>query len=165
MCGRGRARPLCLWMESVWLRLDARKWKPFGGRRNGDISESTPAVRSNCLHCVRANDGACQHGFWPRSADRREGPRWQKILLGQGGWTIYAADGHYTNSKGATHWSVPEPGVVEIGYGRRQFEVLTDGRIHNYRFCGACQYHDKICGGRCAIEQQPIISPASRSDR
>jgi hypothetical protein len=72
----------------------------------------------------------------------------KKFCWDQGGWTIYAADGHYTNSKGDhTHWSVPEPGVVEIGYGRRQFEVLTDGRIHNYRFCGACQYHDKDSWG------------------
>ena len=42
---------------------------------------------------------------------------------------------------------VPAPGVVEIGYERRQFEVLADGRIHNYRFCGTCQYHDKDSWG------------------
>jgi hypothetical protein len=72
----------------------------------------------------------------------------KKFCWDAGGWTIYAADGHYTNSKGAhTHWSVPAPGVVEIGYERRQFEVLADGRIHNYRFCGNCQYHDKDSWG------------------
>ena len=72
----------------------------------------------------------------------------KKFCWNAGGWTVYAADGHYTNSKGDhTHWSVPEPGVVAIGQGRRQFEVLTDGRIHNYRFCGTCQYHDKDSWG------------------
>jgi hypothetical protein len=67
----------------------------------------------------------------------------KKFCWNAGGWTIYAADGHYTNSKGDhTHWSVPEPGVVAIGQGRRQFEVLTDGRIHNYHFCIYCMNRD-----------------------
>jgi hypothetical protein len=67
----------------------------------------------------------------------------KKFCWNAGGWTIYAADGHYTNSKGGhTHWSVPEPGVVAIGQGRRQFEVLTDGRIHNYHFCIYCANRD-----------------------
>jgi hypothetical protein len=135
-------------MESVWLRLDARKWKPFGGRRNGDISESTPAERSRCLHCVHANDGVANTDFGQGRPIAAKDLAGKKFCWDQGGWTIYAADGHYTNSKGDhIHWSVPEPGVVEIGYGRRQFEVLTDGRIHNYRFCGACQYHDKDSWG------------------
>jgi hypothetical protein len=68
----------------------------------------------------------------------------KKFCWDQGGWAIYAADGHYTNNKGIhTHSFVPEPGVVEIGYARVQSEALADGRVHNHRFCGTCQYHDK----------------------
>jgi hypothetical protein len=67
----------------------------------------------------------------------------KKFCWNAGAWTIYAADGRFTNSKGGhNHWSVPEPGVVAVGNWRRQFEVLTDGRIHNYHFCIYCGDRD-----------------------
>ena len=81
----------------------------------------------------------------------------KKFCWDGGGWTIYAADGHYTNSKGDhTHWSVPEPGVVEQtvrGSDRRsdsQLPILRCLPIPRQRFVG-----DAV---------QPIISPASQSD-
>ena len=126
MCGRGRARPLCLRMEPVWLRLDARKWKPFGGGRNGDISEFTPAVRSRCLHCVRRGRRPCLHGFWPRSADRREGPAGKKFC-----WN--AGAGLFTPPTGITRTAKPitltgpslSRALSQLGRGADSSRILT----------------------------------------
>jgi hypothetical protein len=39
-------------------------------------------------------------------------------------------------------WSVPEPGVLRVGYWHRQVEVLPDGRLHSYKYCLICGDHD-----------------------
>jgi hypothetical protein len=43
---------------------------------------------------------------------------------------VYAANGQFTNNKGAhTVWSVT-PGVLHVGSAVRQTDVLPDGRLH-----------------------------------
>jgi len=55
---------------------------------------------------------------------------------------VYAANHIYTDNRNCgTHiclWSIPEPGILKIGHSRRQTEVLPDGRLHSYQFCGPC---------------------------
>jgi hypothetical protein len=58
----------------------------------------------------------------------------------------FAANGDYTDSRHRPgyhdQWSVPEPGVLRVGYWHRQVEVLADGRLHLYRYCLICGEHD-----------------------
>jgi hypothetical protein len=56
----------------------------------------------------------------------------KKFCWSDGGWSIYAANGQFSNSLGKhSHWSVPEPGVLHAGRFL-QMEVLPDGRLHWY---------------------------------
>jgi hypothetical protein len=58
----------------------------------------------------------------------------------------FAANGQYTHNRHhpgyRDQWSVPEPGVLRVGYWHRQVEVLADGRLHSYRYCLICGEHD-----------------------
>jgi hypothetical protein len=67
----------------------------------------------------------------------------KKFCWSNGRWVIYDANGQFTNLKG-THkqWSVPEPGVLYINNHYVQIEVLSDGRLHSYRYCLLCGDHD-----------------------
>jgi hypothetical protein len=59
----------------------------------------------------------------------------KRICWNDGSWTQYAADGQFTNHRGAHRtWSVPDPGVIHVGAGYREVEVLPDGRFHMYWF-------------------------------
>lgn len=58
--------------------------------------------------------------------------------------TLYGANGTLSNSRGVHDrpWSVTEPGVLKIGRRYTQVEVLSDGRLHDYRYCLLCGDHD-----------------------
>jgi hypothetical protein len=61
----------------------------------------------------------------------------KKICWNNGSDGAYAADGNYFSGQGhRSHWSVPSPGVVKIGYRYRQIVVLPDGRFERYWFVG-----------------------------
>ena len=57
----------------------------------------------------------------------------KKICWNNGNEVFYMANGHFT-SWGGDHgtWSIPEPGLIHVGYIYRQTEVLPDGRLHIY---------------------------------
>ena len=60
---------------------------------------------------------------------------------GNGTRTLYGADGMLSNSRGAHNkpWSIANPGLFLVGRnGRVQMEVLTDGRLHTYKYCLEC---------------------------
>jgi hypothetical protein len=58
----------------------------------------------------------------------------------------FAANGQYTDNQHRPgyrdQWSVPELGVLRVGYWHRQVEVLPDGRLHSYKYCLTCGDHD-----------------------
>jgi hypothetical protein len=55
----------------------------------------------------------------------------------------YANDGQYTDNRGRHgQWSISEPGVLRIGNWHMQVEVLSDGRLHQWRYCLLCTWHD-----------------------
>jgi hypothetical protein len=58
--------------------------------------------------------------------------------------TFYGANGKLSNSLGVHDrpWSVPQPGVLKTGQREVQTEVLSDGRLHGYRYCLICGDHD-----------------------
>lgn len=63
----------------------------------------------------------------------------KKICWDDGGISMFAADGQFINKRGRRLvWLVTEPGVVKIGNGYRQLEMLPDGSFYRHTFCGRC---------------------------
>jgi hypothetical protein len=57
----------------------------------------------------------------------------RKFCWNNGGFAVYEANGQFFNAKGHhSKWWVTEPGVIKVGHGYRQTEVLPDGRIHQF---------------------------------
>jgi hypothetical protein len=68
----------------------------------------------------------------------------KKFCWSNGIRTFYGANGKLSNSLGVHDrpWSVPQPGVLKTGQREVQTEVLSDGRLHGYRYCLICGDHD-----------------------
>ena len=63
----------------------------------------------------------------------------KKICWDDGGISMFAANGQFINKRGRRLvWLVTEPGVVKIGNGYRQLEMLPDGSFYRHTFCGRC---------------------------
>jgi len=85
----------------------------------------------------------------------------KKFCWGSGRSVLYGANGRFLNSRGVHGaWMVLESGVVEWReevrpgkyrsprYG--QWEVLSDGRLHAYKYCLLCGDHDRdVWATRC----------------
>jgi hypothetical protein len=77
----------------------------------------------------------------------------KKICWNDGGTGMFAANGQFINKRGRRlAWSVTELGVVKIGNGYRQFEILADGSFYSHTFCGRCgsitghrEYYGTVC--------------------
>ncbi len=54
-----------------------------------------------------------------------------------GAFTMFGSGGQFTNSAGNhLEWSVTEPGVVKIGDGYHQIQILPDGSFYQHAFAG-----------------------------
>ena len=77
----------------------------------------------------------------------------KKICWDAGGIGIFAPNGQFTNQRGQHRvWMVTEPGVVKVGNGYVQYEILPDGSFYAHRFCGGCgsitghiEHWGKVC--------------------
>jgi hypothetical protein len=67
----------------------------------------------------------------------------KKICWEDGGTTMFAANGQFTNDRGQHRsWLVTEPGVVKVGNGYKQYLILPDGGFYQHSFHG----HQSITG-------------------
>ena len=173
MCGRGRARPRRF--AFGWSRFTApsrcTKWKCHS---EADAMEIFRSLLLLCAAWLSAFTfvGTKALAYTRILAKVGRSPRRTSLARNSAGTQ---GAGLFTPPTGITrtakpirtHWSVPEPGVVAIGQGRRQFEILTDGRIHNYHFCIYCARprHARFAmGDAVQLSSNTIVSPASRSD-
>jgi hypothetical protein len=61
----------------------------------------------------------------------------KKICWSNGGFTMFGAGGQFTNSAGKHRvWLVTEPGIVKIGNGYHQIQILPDGSFYQHKFLG-----------------------------
>ncbi len=63
----------------------------------------------------------------------------KKICWNDGRWILYLANGEFSNNvnpKPHSNWSVPEPGVIKVGFQYAQVEVLPDGQFYFHRSGG-----------------------------
>lgn len=68
----------------------------------------------------------------------------KKICWNDSGTTMFGAGGQFMNKAGRRRvWLVTEPGVVKIGNGYHQIEILPDGSFYQHKFYGG---HGSITG-------------------